>query len=90
MRNLKISLKDNSYNIFIEEGIINNASNYIKQIYSNKKIYIITDSNVSKLYLDSLINALSNDFIVDYVVVPAGEESKCLSVYANVCEQLLE
>ena len=32
MRNLKISLKDNSYNIFIEEGIINNASNYIKQI----------------------------------------------------------
>ena len=90
MRKLNISLKDNSYDIYIEEGIINNASNYIKQVYNNKKVYIITDSNVEKLYLNQLIKALSNDFDVDYVVVKAGEESKCLSVYASVCEQLLE
>ena len=90
MRKLNISLKDNSYDIFIEEGIINNASSYIKQVYNNKKVYIITDSNVEKLYLNQLIKALSNDFDVDYVVVKAGEESKCLSVYASVCEQLLE
>ena len=90
MRKLNISLKDNSYDIFIENGIINNASNYIKQVYNNKKVYIITDSNVEKLYLNQLMNSLSSDFIVDYVVVPAGEESKCLSVYANVCEKLLE
>ena len=31
-----------------------------------------------------------DDFVVDYVVIPAGEESKCLSVYANVLECLLE
>ena len=90
MRQLNISLKDNSYDIFIEEGIVNNASKYIKQVYNNKKVYIITDSNVEKLYLNQLIKSLSDDFIVDYVVVPAGEESKCLSVYAKVCEELIE
>ena len=83
MRQLKISLKDNSYDIFIENGIISKANEYIKEVYKNKKVYIITDSNVEKLYLNQVIEVLKNDFIVDYVVIPAGEESKCLNVYAN-------
>lgn len=90
MRQLKISLTDNSYDIFIEEGLINKSSQYIKEVYKNKKVYIITDSNVEKLYLNQVIEALKNDFEIDYVVIPAGEESKCLNVYVNVIESLLE
>ena len=90
MRQLKISLKDNSYDIFIENGIISKAYEYIKEVYKNKKVYIITDSNVEKLYLNQVIEVLKNDFIVDYVVIPAGEESKCLNVYASVIDSLLE
>ena len=90
MRQLKISLKDNSYDIFIENGIISKANEYIKEVYKNKKVYIITDSNVEKLYLNQVIEVLKNDFIVDYVVIPAGEESKCLNVYASVIDCLLE
>ena len=90
MRQLKISLKDNSYDIFIENGIISKANEYIKEVYKNKKVYIITDSNVEKLYLNQVIEVLKNDFIVDYVVIPAGEESKCLNVYASVIDSLLE
>ena len=90
MKRLKISLKDNSYDIFIENGIIDNASKYIKEVYQNKKVYIITDNNVEALYLNQVINALKDDFSVDYVVVPAGEESKSINNYAYVVEQLLE
>ena len=90
MRQLKISLKDNSYDIFIENGIISKANEYIKEVYKNKKVYIITDSNVEKLYLNQVIEVLKNDFIVDYVVIPAGEESKCLNVYVSVIDSLLE
>ena len=90
MRQLKIALKDNSYDIFIENGIISKANEYIKEVYKNKKVYIITDSNVEKLYLNQVIEVLKNDFIVDYVVIPAGEESKCLNVYASVIDSLLE
>ena len=90
MRQLKIALKDNSYDIFIENGIISKANEYIKEVFKNKKVYIITDSNIEKLYLNQVIEALKNDFIVDYVVIPAGEDSKCFNVYTSVLEQLLE
>ena len=66
---LKINLNNNSYSIFIEKGILNNAVDYINKVYKNKKIYIITDDNVSKLYLSSLINNLKANYDVDYVVV---------------------
>ena len=90
MRQLKINLKDDSYDIFIENGLIDKASEYIKNVYKNKKVYIITDSNVEKLYLNQVMKSLEKDFIVDYVVIPAGEESKCLSVYSNVIEELIK
>ena len=90
MRQLKINLKDDSYDIFIENGLIDKASEYIKIVYKNKKVYIITDSNVEKLYLNQVMKSLEKDFIVDYVVIPAGEESKCLSVYSNVIEELIK
>ena len=90
MRQLKINLKDDSYDIFIENGLIDRASEYIKNVYKNKKVYIITDSNVEKLYLNQVMKSLEKDFIVDYVVIPAGEESKCLSVYSNVIEELIK
>ena len=90
MRQLKINLKDDSYDIFIENGLIDKASEYIKNVYKNKKVYIITDSNVEKLYLNQVMKSLEKEFIVDYVVIPAGEESKCLSVYSNVIEELIK
>lgn len=90
MRQLKINLKEDSYDIFIENGLIDKASEYIKNVYKNKKVYIITDSNVEKLYLNQVMKSLEKDFIVDYVVIPAGEESKCLSVYSNVIEELIK
>ena len=90
MRQLKINVKDDSYDIFIENGLIDRASEYIKNVYKNKKVYIITDSNVEKLYLNQVMKSLEKDFIVDYVVIPAGEESKCLSVYSNVIEELIK
>ena len=87
---LKINLNNNSYSIFIEKGILNNAVDYINKVYKNKKIYIITDDNVSKLYLSSLINNLKANYDVDYVVFPHGEDSKNINTYAFLCEELLK
>ena len=90
MRELNINLKNTSYKIIIEDGLLNNISKYIKEVYKNKKIFILTDDNVEKLYLNTVISSLKNDFDVDYVVIPHGEESKCLSTYAYVCEELIK
>lgn len=89
MRRLHINLKDHSYDIVIKDGIISHLREYISEVYKNKKIYIITDSNVAPLYLDKVKKGLTENYIVESVVVKAGEESKCFDVYKDVCEKLI-
>ncbi len=89
MRELKINLTHTSYNIIISKGLLHDVASHIKEVYNNKKVYIITDDNVSKLYLDKVIKSLEKDYIVDYVVVAHGEGSKTIGVYADVCEALI-
>lgn len=90
MKELDINLTHTSYKIIIENGLLNHIGDYIKTIYKNKKIFIVTDDNVAKLYLMDAIKALENDFEVDYVVVPNGERSKSLTEYGHICEELLK
>ena len=90
MRELDINLKNSSYKIIIENGLINKLSSYISSIYNNKRIFIITDDNVEKLYLSKVIESLKDKYVVSYVTVPHGEESKSLNMYAYVCEELLK
>jgi len=90
MRELGIKLKNNSYRIIVENGLINNLSFYISNVYTNKRIFILTDDVVGKLYLDKAINSLKDKYDVSYVIIPHGEESKSLNMYAYVCEELLK
>ena len=90
MKELEIKLTHTSYKIIIENGLLSHIGDYIKQVYNNKRIFILTDDNVEKLYLKTVMDSLSKDYIVDYVTIPHGEESKCLEKYAYVCEELLK
>ena len=90
MRELDINLKNSSYKIIVNNGLINNLSFFIKNVYKNKKVYILTDDNVEKLYLDKAIKGLSDLYDVDYVVIPHGEESKVIEKYIYVCEELIK
>ena len=90
MRELEIKLKNNSYRIIVDRGLMENLSFYVNQVYKNKNVYILTDDNVSKLYLDKAIKSLSDKYNVQYVIIPHGEESKVIEKYAYVCEELLK
>lgn len=90
MKELTVNLTHTSYQIVIEEGLIAHINEYVKKVYKNKKVFIITDDNVEKLYLKPVMNALKKDFEVEYVIVPHGETSKSLSCFAKICEELLK
>jgi 3-dehydroquinate synthase len=65
--------KDNDYNIFVGNGILEQASTLLKiEQYSN--IFIITDQNVEQLWLNKLQQALQKSH--PYVAIPAGEPEK--------------
>jgi 3-dehydroquinate synthase len=57
----------------------------------NRKLMIITDSNVAKYHLDSLKNALSKiTQTVETMIIPAGEGSKNLDTVSLCYEKLIQ
>ena len=89
MRKLSVNIQNKSYDIIIRNDFTDMLS-YIKEVYKNKKIFIITDDNVYNLHYGNLYNILKDDYIVDYVVIPHGEGSKNLDTYKYICEELIK
>lgn len=88
MKKLVINLTHTSYNIYIGKKVLANLGKYIKDVYNNKKIYIITDTNVEKLYLADVCNALKEYEVYSYAI-KAGEESKNITSYQEIINYLL-
>lgn len=81
---ISVDLKENSYDILIEDGILNRVGEYIDL---NRKVMIITDDGVPKEYADRL---LSQCPMGKKIVVEQGEKSKSFSTYERICRKLLE
>ncbi len=89
MKKLRMNLADSSYDIIIEENGLYHLNEYLLNIYTNKNIYIITDTNVFPLYGHKLKRILTS-FDVKFVIVDAGEKSKSFLTYQNVLQQLVD
>lgn len=50
MRNIVVDLGKNSYPIYIEEGLLNHASDYILKDYPDRRIMIISDVTSTPLW----------------------------------------
>jgi 3-dehydroquinate synthase len=79
MSSLKVSLPGGSYEIAIEEGILDRAGQEIKKKSNAKKIFIITDENVYALYGETLRMSLKEaGFGIGIHVLKPGERSKSM------------
>ena len=81
MKTLHVNLSEGrSYDIHIERGLLKKAGQMIRSVYAGSRIAIITDSNVEKLYAQTLEDALhAAGFVTKRIVFPAGEKSKNLA-----------
>ncbi|MCR4431373.1 MAG: 3-dehydroquinate synthase [Tepidanaerobacteraceae bacterium] len=80
MEQIALNLGERSYKIIIADGILDDIGYIIKRQFSWKKIMIITDSNVSKLYAGRVAASLENAGLQAFVEeIPAGESSKSLA-----------
>lgn len=90
MYKLNVNLPDKNYDIIIKKGLIENIGEYVRSVYGNKKIAVITDSNVEEIYGETLKENLEKSgFDVHFIVVKAGEKSKSISVLEDVYDKLL-
>lgn len=68
---------DNSYDIFIDNRLIDNLAVDLKRSPIANAYAIVTDSNVGKLYGKKLLNDLQNKNIYAHLITfPAGEKHK--------------
>ncbi len=81
---ISVNLEHKSYDIFIKQDIIKNIANYHD---IDRKVLVLTDENVSKSYLDLVMNQLPYGY---FYVIEGGENSKSLENFEKILTYMLE
>lgn len=86
-----IKLGSYSYPIFIEENIINNLGEIIKNFGNYSRYLLITDTNVAKLYLKKIEASFkSSKLPSDSIILKPGEKTKSFYHFQLLLEKILE
>ena len=89
MRIVSVNTEGRAYDILIESGLIKKIPEIIKNKYHDRKIALITDSNVFELYGKDLYQCLKNEGLsVVPIVFNAGERSKNIDELSRIYNKL--
>lgn len=76
MKKLHVNVRD-GYDILIEKGLLAKTGALVKPVLKCKKIALVSDTNVYKIYGDNVVKSLEDQgYTVFTYVFPAGELSK--------------
>lgn len=88
---LRVDLKEKSYNIFIEKGLLDRIGELVKNISRAQKITILTDGNVHSYYGEKVKRSLMDKgYEVKNIVLKAGEATKSFNTLPGVYNELLD
>ncbi len=87
MTTLNVDLDERSYPIYIDSGLLEDSSLFVRHIRS-KRVCIVSNDLVAPLYLNTLKAQLS-DFDVDEVILADGEAQKNLANFDLIMSHLL-
>ena len=87
---LHVDLGKDSYDLLIEQGLLNRARSTIQRVFQGEKIMILSDDTVYGLYGEALTQELEQAFTCFHYCVPPGEASKDFQVLPGIYDALLE
>ncbi len=91
MKEVRVRLGSNSYNIHIGPGLLMQTGARLEEIGLSDKLVIITDPTVQNLYGNTLKQSLtSSGFKVLILEVPEGEEQKSLETAGRLYHELTD
>lgn len=85
MPNVHVNLTDRSYDILVEDGLLDRAGDLISRLGLTGRAAVMTDSNVGPHYANRLLAQFPD---ASLHTVPAGEASKSMSQAADLCGEL--
>ena len=87
--NLTVNLGKQTYTIYIDNGILAHAGEYVRKVFNGQKIMIISDDNVFPLYGAAVMDSL-RDYECHPLVLPHGEPTKNFRTLPAVYSALLD
>lgn len=81
---LHVNLQENSYDIFMERGILHHIGEHFNL---QRKVLIIRDENVPYPYYEMIASQCLNAY---EFVMKSGEDSKCFGVYEEILRYLMK
>ncbi|MBU0728801.1 MAG: 3-dehydroquinate synthase [Proteobacteria bacterium] len=91
MKQIQVGLGERVYPIIIQEGLLENIAEDLRDRNFGKRYIVIADQYVAELYADKLLGSLrDNGLPVDLVTFPRGEGSKNLQTIAALSSRLAQ
>lgn len=91
MKTVTVQLPGVAYDIQIERGLLQKAGEEIKKVYKGTRVYIVTDTNVAPLYLQTVKQSIAEQGYETFShVIQAGEESKSFAELQGIYHYLIE
>lgn len=91
MQTIKVELKENSYPIYIESGLLKKIPMLFAKHNQGQRWVIVTQSNLTKLFGQSLLNSLKNTgFNIEMLTIPDSEGTKTLTQIEILYQRLLD
>ncbi len=88
---VRVDLDKDSYDILIGPGILTNVGEDLKKDFPASSYFIISDSNVSDLLGEDLLNILKQQGLNVYLLsFPAGESSKNMDTIVSLARQMVK
>lgn len=86
-----VDLGSRSYDIVTGENLLPETGGLIAPLLKSNRVIIISDENVAKLYLESVVNSLEKQGIKqNSILLPAGEQTKSFNELTKLLDRLLE
>ena len=82
--NIHMNLKENSYDIVVERGILEKAGEHLNP---DRRVLIVTDSGVPEIYAQTLAKQCKSPVIC---TVESGEASKSIETFSFLLQTMLE
>ena len=82
--NIHMNLKENSYDIVVERGILEKAGEHLNL---DRRVLIVTDSGVTEIYAQTLAKQCKSPVIC---TVESGEASKSIETFSLLLQTMLE
>ncbi len=84
MKTIKINLGENSYNVYVGQGLINEA----KKLFDlDRKVLVVTDDGVPAEYARAVAEQCKEAYVV---TVPQGEGSKSIDGFSLLLSEMLK